>query len=70
MVNSTLANQTAQNQQQIADYGKTHGNARLSELLQQMTGKLAEQDTGFSGSYYAALSRAQQGIPSIPGVGS
>lgn len=66
MVNSTLANQTADNANQIAGFGKQYGNQRIADLLGQMTGQLAQQDTNFTSSYYAALSRAQQGIPNIP----
>jgi len=66
MVNSTLANQTAANATEVAGFGKQYGNQRISELLGQMTGQLAQQDTNFTSSYYGALSRAQQGIPNIP----
>jgi hypothetical protein len=70
MVNSTIATNAADNAKQVADYGKTYGNQRISDLLKQMTGTLQTQDTNNLSSYYSALSRAQQGIPTIPKVGS
>lgn len=66
MVNSTLSGQAAENQQQIAGYGKSHGNARIADLLRGMTEQLQQQDTNFTSSYYNALSRAHQRIPAIP----
>lgn len=68
MLNKTIADQSAGNAQTISGYGKTHGNARISDLLKSMTEQLGAQDTNFSGSYYSALSRAYGGIPQIPGV--
>lgn len=69
MVNTTLGAGAAGFQQQSNELQGRYGNKRITDLLKQMTGTLAEQDNNFLGSYYSALSRANQGIPSIPGVG-
>lgn len=66
MANTTLANNATQFQTGVNDAQGKYGNKRIADLLKQMTSTLAEQDQNFLGSYYDALSRANQRIPGIP----
>lgn len=68
MTNQNLSKNNIAHLQNVDQLSNTYGPAAQTAIYNQMLGILGQQDQGNTSAYYAAIGRAQAGIPTVAGA--